>query len=95
MSARTVSVREGRRLARSIVIGPHTLTADRPERISTDTGRTPGELLLTALGSCRQRLLAVADRCPVHRLLTGDVSVATLPTVLSPFRRPQGDMLPS
>lgn len=35
MSVRTVSVREGRRLARSISVGPHILTADKPEPIST------------------------------------------------------------
>lgn len=52
MSSRIVSVREGPRLARSIAVGPHTLTADEPQPISTDTGPTPGELLLAALGSC-------------------------------------------
>ncbi|MEU4130368.1 OsmC family protein [Streptomyces wuyuanensis] len=127
MSGRTVSVREGRRLARTVAIGPHRLTADEPEPVSADTGPTPGELLLAALGSCTsmavrafadrhgwqlhhvdvdvhfepqgqivknirlagdlepaqvERLLAVAGRCPVHRLLTGDVSVTTVPTVV-------------
>lgn len=129
MTGRTVSVREGRRLARSLTVGPHLLTADEPEPLSSDTGPTPGELLLAALGSCTsmavrayagrhgwrldhvvvdlrfgprgeivkniritgdlepdqiQRLLAVAGRCPVQRLITGDVSVVTVPTVVTP-----------
>jgi putative redox protein len=63
MTARVVSVREGRRLARSIAVGPHTLTADEPEPISTDTGPTPGELLLAALGTCTSMAVrAFADR---------------------------------
>ncbi|WP_351235422.1 OsmC family protein [Streptomyces sp. NPDC002133] len=140
MSVRTVSVREGRRLARSIAVGPHILTADEPDPISTDTGPTPGELLLAALGSCTsmavrayadrhgwqlhhvdvdldfdqrgqiiknirlagdlepdqtERLLAVAGRCPVHRLLTGDVSVVTVPTITTSSRPPQGHALPN
>lgn len=135
MSGRTVSVREGLRLARSIAVGPHTLTSDEPEPISMDAGATPGELLLAALGSCTsmavrayagrhrwqlhhvdvdlqfdprgqivknirlagdlapdqiERLLAVAARCPVHRLVTGDTPVVTVPTVLAPIRRSQG-----
>ncbi|MEQ8146236.1 OsmC family protein [Streptomyces sp. OP7] len=132
MTGRTVSVREGGRLARSITVGPHLLTADEPEPLSTDTGPTPGELLLAALGSCTsmavrayarrqgwpldhvgvdvrfgprgqivkhvrltgelepsqvERLLKVAGRCPVQRLITGDVSVATVPTVVTTVRR--------
>ncbi|WP_328436416.1 OsmC family protein [Streptomyces sp. NBC_00444] len=73
MNARTVSVGEGRRLARSIGVGPHTLTADEPRPISTDIGPTPGELLLAALGSCtsmtvrafadQSRLAARPSRC--------------------------------
>ncbi|MFG2512313.1 OsmC family protein [Streptomyces sp. NPDC048584] len=129
MTGRTVSVREGRRLARPLTVGPHLLTADEPEPLSSDTGPTPGELLLAALGSCTsmavrayagrhgwqldhvvvdlrfgprgeivknirltgdlepdqiRRLLAVAGRCPVQRLITGDVSVVTVPTVVTP-----------
>lgn len=129
MSGRPVSVREGRRLARSVAVGPHTLTADEPEPIGADTGPTPGELLLAALGSCTsmavrayadrqgwplervdvdarfdsraqivkvvrltgeldprqtERLLAVAGRCPVHRLLTAGLTVVTVPTVAAP-----------
>ncbi|MDQ0760341.1 OsmC family protein [Streptomyces canus] len=126
MSTRTVSVSEGTRLARTVVIGTHLLRSDEPEPVSSDTGPTPGELLLAALGSCTsmavrayadrhswplhqvdvdlrfgsdseiikeihlsgelepsqsERLLAVAGRCPVHRLLTNSVSVVTLSTV--------------
>ncbi|MEV1082445.1 OsmC family protein [Streptomyces sp. NPDC050211] len=139
MTGRTVSIREGERLARSIAVGPHILTADEPEPISTDTGPTPGELLLAALGSCTsmtvrayadrhgwqlqqvdvdlqfgtraqivknirlvgdlepaqaERLLEVADRCPVHRLLIGDVSVVTVPTVLTASHQLQDHALP-
>ncbi|GGW98312.1 hypothetical protein GCM10010297_19990 [Streptomyces malachitofuscus] len=139
MTGRTVSVREGRRLARSIAVGPHLLTADEPEPLSSDTGPTPGELLLAALGSCTsmavrayadrhgwpldhvvvdvrfgprgrivksvrltgdlepaqiEALLTVAGRCPVQRLITGDVSVATVPTVVTPSRRSGGRTMP-
>ncbi|GEC05000.1 hypothetical protein SSP24_26550 [Streptomyces spinoverrucosus] len=139
MTGRAVSIREGERLARSIAVGPHTLTADEPEPISTDTGPTPGELLLAALGSCTsmavrayanrhgwhlqqvdvdvqfgarahivknirlagdlepaqiEQLLAVAGRCPVHRLLTGDVSIVTIPTVFTASRQLQDPALP-
>ncbi|MFI9612048.1 OsmC family protein [Streptomyces sp. NPDC052023] len=128
MSGRTVSVSEGPRLARSMAIGPHTLTADESEPLGADTGPTPVEVLLGALGSCTsmavrasadrhgwpldrvdvdvrfdaegqivrritlagdldatqtERLLATAGRCPVHRLLTGDVTVITVPVVMA------------
>ncbi|GGX76100.1 OsmC family protein [Streptomyces fructofermentans] len=128
MSTRIVSVGEGRLLARSVAIGPHTVTADEPEPLGADTGPTPGELLLAALGSCtsmavrafadrhdmplervdvavrfvgggnivknvgltgdldaaqRERLMGVAGRCPVHRLLTKEVSIVTVPTLLA------------
>ncbi|MCX4403414.1 OsmC family protein [Streptomyces sp. NPDC059837] len=139
MSARTVSVEEGPRLARSITVGPHTLTADEPQPISTDTGPTPKELLLAALGSCTsmtvrafadkhswpldrvevaarfdaqgqivknvqltgdlepdhiRQLLAVAGRCPVQRLLAREVSIVTVPTVLTRSRVSRSRTLP-
>jgi putative redox protein len=128
MNTRIVSVSEGPRLARSIAVGAHTLAADEPRPVGTDTGPTPGELLLAALGSCTsmavrayadrhgwpldqvdvsvrfdpqgqivknirltgdlepahiKQLLAVAGRCPVHRLLTREATVVTVPTVLA------------
>ncbi|WP_399894407.1 OsmC family protein [Streptomyces sp. BBFR51] len=134
-----MSVREGRRLARSIAVGPHTLTADEPQPISTDTGPTPGELLLAALAACTSmtvrafadrhawqlddvdvvarfdsagqivkhvklagaldtaqadRLIAVAGRCPVQRLLNNEVSVVTVPTVVPAPRRAGEQPLP-
>ncbi|MFI0511020.1 putative redox protein [Streptomyces canus] len=128
MNTRIVTVAEGKQLARSVAIGTHRLTADEPEPVGTDTGPTPGELLLAALGACtsmavrayaqrhewaldrvdvavrfgvqgqvvkniglvgeltpaqRDQLLAVAGRCPVHRLLTKDVTIITVPTLLA------------
>ncbi|MGW3100266.1 OsmC family protein [Streptomyces sp. NPDC001102] len=119
---------EGKQLARSVAIGTHRLTADEPDPVGTDTGPTPGELLLAALGACtsmavrayaqrhewalervdvavrygaqgqvvkniglvgeltpaqRDQLLAVSGRCPVHRLLTKDVTIITVPTLLA------------
>ncbi|MEU9336598.1 OsmC family protein [Streptomyces sp. NPDC048290] len=74
MTPRIVSVTEGGGLTRSIAIGTHTLTADEPEPIGTDTGPTPGELLLAALGSCTSMALrALADR---HRWPLERVDVA-------------------
>ncbi|MDH6493605.1 OsmC family protein [Streptomyces sp. SAI-127] len=128
MNTRIVTVAEGKQLARSVAIGTHRLTADEPEPVGTDTGPTPGELLLAALGACtsmavrayaqrhewpldrvdvavrfgaqgqvvkniglvgeltpaqRDQLLTVAGRCPVHRLLTKDVTIITVPTLLA------------
>ncbi|MGY5051242.1 OsmC family protein [Streptomyces sp. 900105755] len=128
MNSRIVTVAEGKQLARSVAIGTHRLTADEPEPVGSDTGPTPGELLLAALGACtsmavrayaqryewpldrvdvavrfdaqgqvvkniglvgeltpdqRDQLLAVAGRCPVHRLLTKDVTIITVPTLLA------------
>src|SRR6476619_5037206 len=39
--------------AQKIVIGRHTLAADEPAPIGTDTGPSPYELLLSSLGSCK------------------------------------------
>ncbi|WP_051371168.1 OsmC family protein [Streptomyces sp. 142MFCol3.1] len=36
-----------------------------------------------------ERLLASAGRCPVHSLLTGDAAIVTVPTVVTPQRRPE------
>ncbi|MFE2889144.1 OsmC family protein [Streptomyces sp. NPDC059272] len=128
MNSRIVLVAEEKGLARSVAIGPHSLTADEPEPAGTDTGPTPVELLLAALGSCasmavrasaqrhawplervdvavrfdaegqvvkniglvgeltsaqRDQLLAVAGRCPVHRLLAKEVTIITVPTLLA------------
>ncbi|SEF16039.1 OsmC family protein [Streptomyces sp. Ag109_O5-10] len=128
MNSRIVTVAEGKQLARSVAIGTHRLTADEPEPVGSDTGPTPGELLLAALGACtsmavrayaqrhewpldrvdvavrfdaqgqvvkniglvgeltpdqRDQLLAAAGRCPVHRLLTKDVTIITVPTLLA------------
>ncbi|MFG2476342.1 OsmC family protein [Streptomyces fagopyri] len=127
MNARDVTVGEGEHLARSIAAGPHTMTADELQPIGSDTGPTPVEFLLAALGSCTsmalrtyadrhswpldrievtvrfdsqhqiikdvrlsgdlepaqiERLLTVAGRCPVQRLLTRQASIITVPTVL-------------
>lgn len=128
MNTRIVTVAEGKQLARSVAIGTHRLTADEPEPVGTDTGPTPGELLLAALGACTSMAvrayaqrhewpldrvdvavrfgaqgqvvkniglvgeltprsgtssLAVAGRCPIHRLLTKDVTIITVPTLLA------------
>ena len=120
-----------------ITAGRHQLAADEPQPIGADSGPTPYDLLLAALGACtsmtvrmyadrkgwplervrvtlrhsrihakdcadcetssgridhidrdvelagdlddtqRQRLLHVAERCPVHQTLTSEVDVAT------------------
>ncbi|MER5916263.1 hypothetical protein ABT124_39155 [Streptomyces sp. NPDC001982] len=41
-----------------------------------------------------KQLLAVTGRCPMHRLLTGEVSVVTVPTVLARPRPPESQALP-
>ncbi|OBA92448.1 osmotically inducible protein C [Mycolicibacterium mucogenicum] len=120
-----------------IIAGNHRLTADEPKPFGDDTGPSPYDLLLSALGACtsmtvrmyankknlpleqvrvtlrhsrihaqdcadcetkqgmidhidrdielvgdldddqRQKLLAIAERCPVHRTLTSEVHVTT------------------
>ncbi|MUL64638.1 osmotically inducible protein C [Mycobacterium sp. CBMA 234] len=120
-----------------IIAGGHRLTADEPQPFGDDTGPSPYDLLLSALGACtsmtvrmyankkgwpleqvrvslrhqkihakdcadcenatgmidhmdreleligdlddeqRQRLLEIAERCPVHRTLTSGVHVST------------------
>jgi putative redox protein len=120
-----------------ITVGLHQLVADEPRPVGDDTGPTPYDLLLAALGACtsmtvrmyadrkdwplervrvtlrhsrihakdcldcetssgwidhidrdvelsgdlddmqRQRLLHIAERCPVHQTLTSEVHIAT------------------
>jgi len=115
-------------LATSASSGVHTLRIDEPLDLGgTDTGATPTELLLAAMGGCesitlrmyaarkgwpltdvrirlhgstvegafvvrrevvlegpldadqRTRLLDIINRCPVHRILTGEVRVVDEP----------------
>ena len=113
-------------LASRIEVGPHHLQTDEPEdKGGADTGPSPHETLLSALGACttstlrlyarrkgwpltnaivrltghhedgryvinrqvvlqgpldldqRTRLLEIADKCPVHRTLIGEVVINT------------------
>lgn len=59
-----VVVKGGRGFAQQIVAGGHTLLADEPtDAGGTDTGPTPYELLLAALGACTSLTLRMyADR---------------------------------
>lgn len=133
---RVVMVRgDGRSLAQEIIVGPHRLAADEPEQVGTDTGPSPYNLLVAALGACtamtitlyaqrkewplesvtvllrhnkihaqdcancdtkegkidrieraielggdltdeqRERLLAIAEKCPVRRTLASEVDI--------------------
>jgi putative redox protein len=114
------------KFAQDIEVGGHAIRSDElAEKGGDDTGATPHELLLAALGSCtamtlklyaerkgwplrdvhvtldgvngegtytitrqvaidgdldagqRQRLLEIADKCPVHRTLTGEITINT------------------
>ncbi|MEQ9073797.1 MAG: alpha/beta fold hydrolase [Sandaracinaceae bacterium] len=59
-----VVVEGGRGLRQHIQAGPHGLAADEPRRLGgTDTGPTPYDLLLAALGACTSMTLRMyADR---------------------------------
>ena len=124
---RSVAVRWAKgKLAQNIEVGGHAIRADEEsEKGGDDTGATPHELLLAALGSCtamtlklyaqrkgwpledvtvtlngangegayvitrqvaltgvldaeqRQRLMEIADKCPVHRTLMGEIAINT------------------
>jgi putative redox protein len=124
---RDVAVRWAKgKFAQDIEAGGHAIRADEEaEKGGDDTGATPHELLLSALGSCtamtlklyaerkgwpvrdvhvtlngvsgegayiitrqvaihgdldaeqRQRLLEIADKCPVHRTLMGEITINT------------------
>jgi putative redox protein len=114
------------KFAQDIDAGGHAIRADEEaEKGGDDTGATPHELLLAALGSCtamtlklyaerkgwpledvqvtlngangeagyvitrqvaihgdldaeqRQRILEIADKCPVHRTLMGEITINT------------------
>ena len=117
----------GGKLSQNIEVAGHRIRSDEEvEKGGEDTGATPHELLLAALGSCtamtlkvyaqrkgwplqdikvtlngvsgegayiitrqvaihgdldaeqRQRLLEIADKCPVHRTLTGEIAINTM-----------------
>lgn len=116
----------GQGFRQSITVGPHELVSDvTREAGGDDSGPSPEEILLSALGACtamtlemfakrkawpldrvtvtlsgdrvdeafvidrrvellgeldaeqRERLLAVANKCPVHKILTGTIRVET------------------
>jgi len=126
---RNVEVRWAKaKLSQDIEVAGHRIRSDEEaEKGGEDTGATPHELLLAALGSCtamtlkvyaerkgwpledvnvtlnavngegayiitrqvalhgnldaeqRQRLLEIADKCPVHRTLSGEITINTTP----------------
>jgi len=63
-SAGSVVVRgNGADFAQEIVAGPHRLTSDEPASAGgTETGPTPYDLLLAALGSCTSMTLGIYAR---------------------------------
>ena len=116
----------GGKFAQDIEVGGHTIRADEEtDKGGDNTGASPHELLLAALGSCtamtlkvyaerkgwplrdvhvtlggahadgvftitrrlsfegdldaeqRQRLTEIADKCPVHKTLVGDITITT------------------
>jgi len=118
----------GGKLAQDVEVAGHGIRSDEEvAKGGEDTGATPHELLLAALGSCtamtlkayaerkgwpledvkvtlnaangegayiitrqvalhgpldaeqRQRLLEIADKCPVHRTLMGEIKINTTP----------------
>ncbi len=75
MNSRIVLVGEEKGLARSVAIGPHRLTADEPEPVGTDTGPTPVELLLAALGSCASMAVRASAQRHAWPLERVDVAV--------------------
>lgn len=117
----------GGKLSQDVEVAGHEILSDEEvEKGGEDTGATPHELLLAALGSCtamtlkvyaerkgwpledvkvtlnavngegayvitrqvaiqgqldaeqRQRLLEIADKCPIHRTLMGEIAINTI-----------------
>ena len=128
---------DGKRVAQEIIVGPHKLGSDEPAPVGTDTGPTPYDLLISALGACtattltmyasrkewplesinvvlrhakihaedcaecetkegkvdrieraielggplsqeqRDRLLEIANKCPMHRTLKSEINIQT------------------
>jgi uncharacterized OsmC-like protein len=64
MSATDVIVRgDAAGFAQEIVVGPHRLTADEPTEVGgKDTGPSPYDLLLAALGSCTSMTISLYAR---------------------------------
>ncbi len=138
IEARFAMVRgDGRGLTQEIIVGPHKLTADEPPPVGIDSGPTPYDLLISALGACtamtltlyakhkqwplesinvvlrhskihaedcaecetkegkvdrieraielggplspeqRDRLIEIANKCPVHRTLKSEIDIQT------------------
>ena len=116
----------GGKFAQDVEVGGHRIRSDEEvDKGGEDTGATPHELLLAALGSCtamtlkvyaerkgwplrdvhvmlnaanadggyviarqvtidgdldaeqRQRLIEIADKCPVHKTLSGSITINT------------------
>src|SRR6266851_9690065 len=80
---------EGGTFAQQIAAGRHRLKGDEPDSAGgTDTGPSPYDFLLAALGSCTSMTvgmyareknwpLEIANKCPVHRTLTSEINIRT------------------
>jgi uncharacterized OsmC-like protein len=76
---------EGSAFAQQIAVGPHQLRSDEPESVGgSDTGPSPYDFLLAALGSCTSMTVAMYARkknWPLQRSRFGfDIRRYTLQT---------------
>jgi putative redox protein len=87
MAAR-VTIRENRFPLQTITVGPHALTADEPSPVGADTGSTPVDLLLAALGACTSMTVRMYAKRHGWPLTATEVDVR-----LDPAHGPRGHIV--
>ncbi len=90
----TARQRDG--LVHTVEIDGHEIVVDEPIDVGgTDTAPSPTRLVTAALAACtalpvglyadqRGRIMVIAGKCPVHRILASDVEIVTIERPAAP-----------